>query len=150
MNIKTFLLACFTLVVVMQAPLSAAGDAEITLKAQAPQETNQPARRATPDSRAKSTLQNPSRNRFEIQKMLRVLKPAHRPAAQGTIATQPAKYEVIDCTGSNGVPMACCSWQPGSGGSSCDVFLAQCNSHSGWSGTGNSNGAACSGAGTVE
>ena len=95
-----------------------------------------------------------------MQRMLRELKPRAaatpaQPAATGqkAIAAKPAeppKYEVTDCTGSDGVPKACCGWNPGDGGSNCEMFIALCNSHEGWTGQGSAGGATCSGQGTVE
>jgi hypothetical protein len=104
--------------------------------------------------------------RMSLQRMMRELKPTRVPAAAAASAAgsagantqlsvgakppEPPKYEVTDCTGSDGVSKACCAWQPGDGGSTCDLFIALCNSHDGWSGNGNSNGAVCTGEGTVE
>lgn len=95
-----------------------------------------------------------------MQRMLRELKPraATMPAqpsgsGQKAVAARPPappKYEVTDCTGSDGVPKACCGWNPGDGGSSCEMFIALCNSHEGWTGQGSAGGATCSGEGTVE
>lgn len=95
-----------------------------------------------------------------VQRMMRELKPrtAAMPAqpsgaGQKAIAArppEPPKYEVTDCTGSDNVPKACCAWSPGDGGSSCEMFIALCNSHDGWSGQGSAGGATCSGEGTVE
>lgn len=95
-----------------------------------------------------------------MQRMLRELKPRAaatraQPAAAGQKAIaakppEPPKYEVTDCTGSDGIPKACCGWNPGDGGSNCELFIALCNSHEGWSGQGSAGGATCSGEGTVE
>jgi hypothetical protein len=95
-----------------------------------------------------------------MQRMLRELKPRAaaspaQPAAAGQKAIaakppEPPKYEVTDCTGSDGVPKACCGWNPGDGGSNCELFIALCNAHEGWTGQGSAGGATCSGEGTVE
>lgn len=124
-----------------------AGDAEITLKSHLAQATPE---RAT----MKTSKRGPT-----IQQMLRKLKPknmATRATTTGGSSSYKSAgdnsqgYEVVDCTGSNGTPTACCSFTPGGGGSTCDVFMALCDQMEGTTSTGNSNGAACSGDGVVE
>ncbi|WP_101760596.1 hypothetical protein [Oceanicoccus sp. KOV_DT_Chl] len=140
---KLFIPLITTLLLLTQVTPSYAGDAEITLKARATESATTVQRAAVKPQRTRSNA--------NMQRMLRELKPMTVPVGgnQNQIGTKPPKYEVADCTGSNGQSMACCSWSPGSGGSSCDMFLALCDSHDGWTGTGNSNGATCQGEGTV-
>lgn len=112
-----------------------------------------------PAREAVSTKPMRAGNRMSIMKMLRELKPRTIPLSTSAAARnvkingvtpEPPKYETADCTGSDGIDKACCFWKPGMGGSTCDTFLALCNSHDGWSGNGNSGGATCTGQGTVE
>jgi len=129
---------------------SFAGDAEITLKAQRAQTSTMQSKpaRVAPMHRPGPT----------VQQMMMRLKPRMgmaMPAASGGMNVQskpqePPKYEVTDCTGSNGVPKVCCGYTPGGGGSTCDMFIALCDSMSGTTSTGNSNGATCSGEGVLE
>ncbi|HEY7884924.1 MAG TPA: hypothetical protein VIC08_08275, partial [Cellvibrionaceae bacterium] len=65
-------------------------------------------------------------------------------------ASQPQKYEVADCTGSNGIPKACCSFTPGSSGSTCDMFVQLCDQMPGTTSSGGGSAATCSGEGTLE
>jgi hypothetical protein len=93
-----------------------------------------------------------ARDSMTMRKMLRELKPVTITEASNKWSTGvplKPKYEITDCTGSDGVDKVCCSWMAGDGGSSCHVFIALCNSHDGWSGSGNGNGAVCAGEGTV-
>lgn len=124
------------------AGTSHAGEAEITLKAQQP---------------ARATIQMMPRSKGPtLQQMLARLRPAPTAVPMGGAASSikkspsTSKYEVADCTGSDGKPKVCCSFTPGGGGSTCDVFLALCDSMPGTTSTGGTNGATCSGEGVLE
>lgn len=129
---------------------SLAEDGEIVLKSTFAQATPE---RATTMKRMKK---GPT-----IQQMMRKLQPKKKMMARAGTATSGAQsykaagdnsqgYEVVDCTDSNGNPQACCSFTPGGGGSTCDVFMALCDQMEGTTSSGNSNGAVCAGEGTVE
>jgi len=147
----------FTSVLLMFAfsQASFAGDAEITLKRGTAQPAATPSRMQPAPARVAPA---PHRAGPTVQQMLMKLRPRPTmavPAAAGGMGVQakpqePPKYEVADCTGSDGKPKVCCSFTPGGGGSSCDVFIALCDSMSGTSSTGGSNGATCSGDGVLE
>ncbi len=129
-----------------------AGAADSRSRAEAPRETA----RMAPAPRAMNLQQ-------ATQRMIRQLRPeqalrlvrrtqttaAGNPQYQGT-TPKPPKYEVADCTGSNGVPKACCSYTPGDSGSSCDMFILLCDEMSGTTSSGGSNAATCSGEGVLE
>ena len=127
-----------------------AGAADSRSRAEAPRETA----RTAPAPRAVSLNQ-------ASQRMLRQLRPEQAlrlmQTRQGGAGPQykaadpkPPKYEVADCTGSNGVPKVCCSYTPGDSGSTCDMFILLCDQMSGTSSAGGGSAATCSGEGVLE